>query len=570
MSGGFSSIEDLMHPDTEEEKKSGQALQTKISELTQKKKEEEVAAEAAGMGLQYTDLVGFPILAEAIKLIDKETAERLQVVCFLFTGDQIRLGFVRPQDKDEIMAIAEKLAQAKNARVGLYLVSELSFKTAFKNYDRLPKAKIQKSGVEITSADIDKYQQEIVNFEQLAEKIKNVSLSDIVTIILASGLKMDASDIHIEAGEKQVTVRFRIDGFLHDVAEMSSDKWDKLISRLKLVAHLKLNITSRPQDGRFSIFLADDKVEVRVSTIPTAYGESVVLRLLKASSIRLEFDDLGLQGKVQASLLEQIKRPNGMIIATGPTGCGKTTTLYAVLNLLNNPGTKIITLEDPIEYKLAGVNQSQIDVAREYTFAKGLRSILRQDPDIIMVGEIRDEETVEIAINAALTGHLVISTIHTNSAAGVIPRFLSMNAKPFLLAPAINSVVGQRLVRKICEHCRVEDKLSNEDLSKVKKHLELLPEQSGEKEKIDFNNLKFFQGQGCDHCHNLGYKGRIGIYEVLIVGPEIEKMILSTGVNEFELEKIARQQGMVTMVQDGLLKALAGVTSVSEVFRQAE
>jgi type II secretory ATPase GspE/PulE/Tfp pilus assembly ATPase PilB-like protein len=259
-----------------------------------------------------------------------------------------------------------------------------------------------------------------------------------------------------------------------------------------------------------------------------------------------------------------------MIVTTGPTGSGKTTTLYSILNKLNEPGVKIITLEDPVEYKLAGINQSQIDYSRDYTFAKGLRSILRQDPDIVMVGEIRDLETADIAIQAALTGHLVISTIHTNSASGAIPRFMSMGVKPFLLAPALNAVIGQRLVRRICEECKVEDNLDAETLERVKKILDELPPAVKEKYQKDLANLKFKKGTGCEACNNIGYKGRLGIYEVMAMSAEIEKIILSEQVSEYQMQDIAVKAGMVTMVQDGLLKALSGVTSVSEVFSAAE
>lgn len=571
MANGFSSIEDLLQSnDGDESADNSGVLDKKIDEITQRHIEDEVAQKAVRLGVNYTDLAGFPILTEAIKLIDKETAQRLQVVCFLYAGDQIRLGFVKEDNLEEINKIAKDLEKKKNAKVALYLISENSFKRALKFYDLLPKHKEQKSGVEISPEAFIKYQEEISDFAQLAEKIKTVSLTDVIVIILASAMKMDASDVHIEAEEKKVVVRFRIDGVLHDVAELEADQWDKIISRIKLVSHLKLNVTDKPQDGRFTIFLPDDKVEVRVSTIPTAYGESVVMRLLRSSAVGLQFEDLGLQGIAYERMKEQIKRPNGMIITTGPTGSGKTTTLYAILNLLNKPDTKIITLEDPVEYKLEGINQSQIDASHGYTFAKGLRSILRQDPDVIMVGEIRDEETVDIAINAALTGHLVISTIHTNSAAGAIPRFIAMNAKPFLLAPALNAVIGQRLVRRICSKCKVEDKLDEKTLDKVKSILNDLPKASGEREKIDIDNLKFYKGKGCPACHNLGYKGRIGIYEVLLVSPDIEKMILEEKVSEYDLEEKAKEEGMVTMVQDGLLKALQGITSVEEVFKKAE
>jgi len=294
------------------------------------------------------------------------------------------------------------------------------------------------------------------------------------------------------------------------------------------------------------------------------------MRLLKSSSVGLKFEDLGLRGEAFEKLKQEITKPNGMIITTGPTGSGKTTTLYAILNKLNDEETKIITLEDPVEYKLEGINQSQIDHGKEYTFAKGLRSILRQDPDVVMVGEIRDGETAEVAVNAALTGHLVISTIHTNSAAGAIPRFLAMGTQAFLLAPALNAVIGQRLVRKICEHCKVEDVLDHTLLTKAKEALATISEASQEKQEVNLNKLTFYKGTGCEQCNNIGYKGRIGIYEIMTITQEVEQLVLKNEATEFKLQEIAVKNGMITMVQDGILKALEGITSVEEVFKKAD
>jgi type II secretory ATPase GspE/PulE/Tfp pilus assembly ATPase PilB-like protein len=282
----------------------------------------------------------------------------------------------------------------------------------------------------------------------------------------------------------------------------------------------------------------------------------------------LEFEQLGVLGQAKEDLLREVERPNGMIITTGPTGSGKTTTLYAILNKLNTEETKIITLEDPVEYKLKGINQSQIDHSKGYSFADGLRSILRQDPDIVMVGEMRDLETADTAINAALTGHLVISTIHTNSAAGAVPRFLAMNVKPFLLAPALNVIMGQRLVRRVCEKCKEELKVDEKDMKRISKLLAEIPEDHPD--RPDTSNMKFVKGKGCDACNGLGYKGRIGIYEIMAMTPEIEKIILGGKVSEFDMKKIAVENGMLTMVQDGINKALQGITSIEEVFRVSE
>jgi len=292
------------------------------------------------------------------------------------------------------------------------------------------------------------------------------------------------------------------------------------------------------------------------------------MRLLKPGTIALQFEQLGIRGVAYEQLKKEVERPNGMIITTGPTGSGKTTSLYAILNKLNDGHTKIITLEDPVEYKLEGIAQSQIDKSRDYTFAKGLHSILRQDPDVVMVGELRDLETAEVAIQAALTGHLVLSTIHTNSAAGAVPRFLSMGVKPFLLAPALNAVIGQRLVRRICKDCIIEDTPPPEDLERAKKILSDVNPKSGY--TVDINGMKFYKGKGCKTCGDLGYKGRMGIYEIMVMTEEIEKVILSGQVSEYDMQRIAMEQGMVSMVQDGILKALDKITTLEEVYSVAE
>ncbi len=571
MSDEIPSIEDLLKKtgakETEvspqDETTTGKA-ETKLEEIKIKEKEEVTRREAEGTKISYANLVGFPISPEAIALIPEEQAKELKVVCFLYTGPEIRLG-TTDATNEKVKELLYQLEERHKTHGVIYKISENSFKTALNFYRTLPKIRKVSKGVEITSDELEKYQKEIQNVADLQKTISKVSITDVVTLSLAAALRMGSSDVHIEAEEKGIVVRYRIDGVLQEVAVIPKEEWKQIVSRLKLVAGLKINITNKPQDGRFTIFLKEEKIEVRVSTLPTAFGESVVMRLLRPETISFDFERLGLRPLAYEKLKKEISKPNGMIMTTGPTGSGKTTTLYAVLRQLNTPGVKIITLEDPIEYKLEGINQSQIDSSREYTFARGLRSILRQDPDIVMVGEIRDLETAEISIQAALTGHLMLSTIHTNDAAGAIPRFISMGVKPFLLAPALRAIVGQRLVRRVCESCKKEAELDQEKLERIKKLLTEIPEASGE--KIDLENLKFYKGNGCDECNNSGYRGRIGIYEVLLVNKEVEKAILEGKTSEYDMRQIAENQGMITMVQDGLLKAIDGQTTIDEVFR---
>ncbi len=538
----------------------------KMKAISLKEKEDLVAVMAASYGLPYLDLTGFPISAEALRVLPEAEAREKRVVCFFYNGDELRLGAL--EKTKEIDELAYQLGERVHARVGVYIVSEHSLEKALSFYANLPIVKPVTKDINITDEELAKFGVGIDNLSSLQEKFKNVSITDILTLMIASALKVNSSDMHVEAEENGIAVRYRIDGVLHDVATLPKEQWKRFISRIKLLAALKINVSERPQDGRVTLKVTSGSLDVRVSTMPTTYGESVVMRILHSGSKGVTFDDLGLRGDAHDRLKREIERPNGMIITTGPTGSGKTTTMYAILRTLNKPGVNIITLEDPVEIKMEGINQSQVESSHDYTFAKGLKSILRQDPDICMVGEIRDLETAEISIQTALTGHLMLSTIHTNSASGAIPRFLSMGVKPFLLAPALNSVIGQRLVRRICEVCREEKALTPEQAERVQKVFSSLPE--AEKKNIDVANLHFYMGKGCEVCSGLGYKGRIGIYEIFTMSKEIEEVILSAQVSEYLIEELAVKNGMVTMVQDGLLKALDKITSVEEVFRVTE
>lgn len=545
----------------------GEKLKEKLKEIKLKEEEGETAQKAFQLGLPYINLKEFPIAPEALSLISPADAMQYQIICFYRTEHEAKFASPNPESP----TLAEFISQLKGAhdlKAELYLVSVSSFNFAYKLYATLPKILQTVKGIEIKEEDIKKFQAKIATFKDLNREIQKVSISDLLTLVIASAIQSRSSDVHIEAEETDVKIRFRVDGVLIDAAAINKKFWPQVISRIKLISGLKINIIDRPQDGRFTIHLTGDKIDVRVSCLPTGFGESVVMRLLRSTVTGLSFEDLGLRSQAFEQLKREIERPNGMIITTGPTGSGKTTTLYAILNKLNNPETKIITLEDPIEYQLKGINQSQVEQAKGYTFAKGLRSILRQDPDVVMVGEIRDLETAEIAIQAALTGHLVVSTLHTNDAAGAIPRFLSMGVKPYLLAPAVNAIIGQRLVRKICQKCKQEITLPIELVERIHKLLKEIPEKSGV--KVDLKNLKFYAGQGCPDCQGLGYHGRIGIYEIFTMSPEAEKVILSAEVSEYQMRDLAKKQGMIIMVQDGLLKALDGITTVEEVFRVSE
>lgn len=569
MSDDVQSIEDLImasRGDKVGDDQSAQAkFQAKQKEIKAKETERSTSAKARDMGVPYINLFGFPVSPEALVLIPEERAKQLNVVCFFYDGRNVRLGATHPE-LPEIKAIASGLREKQHSLVEIYLISSNSLFYAFKQYRSIPKIRKVSRGVDLTEADLNMFSEKFSSFKDLQAEIDKAKITDIVAMIMAASVKTNSSDIHIEAEEKSIKIRFRIDGVLHDAAEINKDLWKKIISRMKSLAKVKINVDDKPQDGRMSIDMKDDRIDIRASFLPTNYGESVVMRLLRSSTAGLAFEQLGIRGHAYEQLKKEVERPNGMIITTGPTGSGKTTTLYAILKKLNNQETKIITIEDPIEYQLEGVNQSQ--TSEKYTFSQGLRSIVRQDPDVVMVGEIRDLETAEISIQAALTGHLVLSTIHTNDAAGTVPRFISMGAKPFLLAPALNAIIGQRLVRRVCDKCKAEIKLEPEKMERVTGILESLTDD--QKKKIDFNNIHFFKGSGCEACQGIGYKGRIGIYEIMVLNEELEKLILSGKASEYDMRDAGVKAGMVTMVQDGVLKALEGVTTIEEVFRVSE
>lgn len=542
-------------------------FQAKMGQVAHKEKEVETQRFAGIAGFPYISLEKFPIGQLALRQVPQEEAERLGAVCFLCDHDEIRIGAIDPS-QEEVQNLMRSVAEKNNANGALYTISPASFERVMRLYLTLPTIKALTKDVEIHEEDLEQVQATVNDFESFQAQIEGKNATEIVTAVLGVGLKLGASDIHIEAEEKGIVVRLRLDGILHDAATLARETYKNLISRIKLISSLKININDKPQDGRYTIKLSSGDVDVRVSTLPTVYGESVVMRLLVQNRKGLSLDDLGIRGAAFDEVKRQIERPNGMIITTGPTGSGKTTTLYAMMNILNQPGVKILTLEDPVEYKMEGINQSQIDLARGYTFAKGLRSMLRQDPDIAMVGEIRDLETADIAIQAALTGHLILSTIHTNSASGAIPRFLSMGVKPFLLAPALNCVIGQRLLRKLCLQCKKEAELPAEVMDRVAKIIVSMPESV--RQEIEQKPKKFYTSVGCDACNKIGYKGRLGIYEIFVMNKQIEEIVLSGQVSEYEIERIAVENGMITMIQDGIVKALEGITSVDEVFRVIE
>lgn len=423
-----------------------------------------------------------------------------------------------------------------------------------------------KGEVEVPEELVRKIKKEVTDIRKFKAKIEasfGKTMTELAAVILTGSFFLDGSDVHIEPKEEEVKFRLRIDGVLHDILTFDRKTYKSLLSRIKLLSGLKLNVTWRPQDGRFSIFIEGTSIEIRASSIPAEYGESIVLRILNPKWV-VSMEQLGLRKDLMELFSKEILKPNGMIICTGPTGSGKTTTLYAFLQKINSPEIKIITIEDPIEYHLQGVSQTQVDEAKGYNFANGLRAIVRQDPDVILVGEVRDLETAQISLQAALTGHLVLSTVHTNDSAGTIARLQSLGEKPANIAPAINMAIGQRLVRRLCQKCGKFEKASPEELKMLRQELKNLPKNIGAPKLT--GETKLPKAKGCKHCNFTGYKGRIGIFETFVVDSSMEKFILGV-VSISDMRARAIKAGMVLMRKDGILKALRGITTLDEVDR---
>lgn len=521
---------------------------------------EEVNAEeqAKLAGLPYVNLHLSPADLNVISLFTEEEARQAEGVPFSKDHTTIRVATTNPNNP----LLREKLAELeKRFTVKVYIASRMGLQYAHNFYKHVvtPPAHVSED-VRLDTT---------LSYEEKAREISalagNAAVGDIVDTAFGLAMQLGASDIHIEPEGAFIRVRFRVDGVLQDLLRVPQVVQRSLLSRIKILSRLKINVENIPQDGRITFFWGEQAVDVRVSTLPSAYGEGVVLRLLGVGAISLTVGDLGLIGRSKEIIDAELQKPNGMIVTTGPTGSGKTTTLYAFLNELNNPGVKIITIEDPVEYKLQGIQQTPIDHSVDFNFAKALRAILRQDPDVVMVGEIRDAETADTALQASLTGHVVLSTLHTNDAFGAVPRLVTMGVKPFVIAPGLNAVIAQRLVRRLCETCKVTTTLPEQLQQVVSRILADIPPAA----HVTLPDEQvFFHAPGCDKCHNLGYKGRIGIYEVIQVNSVVKEMILKEATMG-ELKAQAIKDGTVTMVQDGLLKALQGITDVEEVFRVA-
>lgn len=494
-------------------------------------------------GVKFVTLRTKVIPLEILGLIPEAAALEFHAIPFAKQGDQLHVGLENPQDFEAIEFIKRKT----NLNVIPYYLTPSDFQKTLGQYKR----NIRNIFQSIISDNLKKAKLTDKSVEQVAADLPVVKILD---TILEYASAEGASDIHLNTFETELIIRFRIDGVLRDVAALPRAIQPALIARIKVLSALKIDEHRIPQDGRFKFKVYDTEVSLRVSILPAFFGENVVMRLLSESSRPLSLEELGFAAANLTLIHQNIKKPHGLILVTGPTGSGKTTTLYSLLNILNVPQVNLCTIEDPIEYSIKRINQTQVNPASGLTFAKGLRSLLRHDPDVIMIGEIRDTETAEIAIHSALTGHLVLSTLHTNSAAGSIPRFIDMGVEGFLLASTLNLIVAQRLVRKICTNCihKIEPTQEMQDfIAKV----------AG-----DYRVTDFFTGEGCAECHGSGYKGRIGIYEILEVDHIMRDLIIQK-VTADRLQVAALKAGMQTLVQDGLFKVSAGLTTIQEIAR---
>jgi len=534
------------------------------------------------LGIPFVDLKKSEINPEILKIISEPVSRQYRAVAFEKHGKQLKVAMLDPGDLQFIDFISKKTG----LEIIPCLTNEEGLKKALQFFQKSLKAEFgemvggasflekESEGEGFVVKSGEKEGEEInIDLRKAAEDLPVIKIVD---TFLKHAILQQASDIHIEPEEKDVVIRYRIDGVLHDAMTLPKVILPGIIARIKILSNLKIDEHRLPQDGRFKIESDDYQVAFRVSIIPVFDGEKVVMRLLNEGSNNLTLEQIGFRKRDLDIINREIEKPNGMILVVGPTGSGKTTTLYTISAILNTPDVNISTLEDPIEYRMPRVNQSQINAKINFTFASGLRALLRQDPDIIMVGEIRDRETAELAVHAALTGHLVLSTLHTNSAAGTLPRIKEMGVESFLIASTANVIISQRLVRKICPECKEEYKLDealynsfsqNFDIDKmselIKKSKVIKKNYKSDKEM--WLNVKFVRGKGCGKCRN-GYKGRLGIFEVLQISDKVKKLINSSAPGE-EIEEAAKAEGMTTMLEDGIIKIVQGITTIEEVMR---
>lgn len=542
-----------------------------IKRLKKKSEEEEALAIATASLLPYIDLYIIPVDINDIRSIPEEDSIKYKLGVFHKSGKKVRMIITDPFDM-EVVKYLEKLSNEKGWEVNLYVGSLSSLKKIWDKYKVNPFLEtLDLFSIKLTGKNLEEFEKKFKKLLELKDRAEEIPTTEVLSIIISGAIKMRASDIHFEPQKDKVRMRYRIDGVLQDIGFFPHKVYRSVLSRIKMLGKMKLNVRDIAQDGHFSINMNDEgesdskgKLDIRANIIPGNHGESIVMRLLSQATASVQIEELGLQGLASERVNVQIAKPNGMILVTGPTGSGKTTTLYSFINKLNQTDVKIITVEDPIEYEIKGISQTQIAKTRGYTFAEGLRAIVRQDPDIILVGEIRDNETAEVAVQAALTGHLVLSTLHTNNASASVSRLLEMGIRPSLIVSSVNAFIAQRLVRKLCPHCKEKYEPAGETIDSIKKIISMISPKARVEIPKEIDVL--YRPVGCPKCNNLGYIGRIGIFEIVTITENIEKLILEMA-GETEIKEAALEEGMITMAQDGIIKALQGTTSMEEVWR---
>ncbi len=514
------------------------------------------------LGIPLKEVYPEDVAPEVINIIPEESASHYQMVPLAKKGNTIEVGMVYPEDIRAQEAL-QFLARENRFDYRVFLITPTTFGNLLQKYRSL-RGEVTKALSELETEFVSEEIAEEVS-ARLERVVEEAPVTKVVSVILRHAVEGRASDIHIEPTRDKTRIRFRVDGVLYSSLFLPLKVHPAVVARVKILANLKIDETRIPQDGRFSVDVGNQNIDIRVSTFPTTMGEKVALRILDPTMGKKTFEELGIVGQNKTILSDALQKPYGMVLATGPTGSGKTTTLYAILNLLNKEGVNIVTIEDPVEYNIEGINQSRVRPEIGYTFANALRSILRQDPDIIMVGEIRDEETAALATHAALTGHIMLSTLHTNNAVGAIPRLIDMGVKPFLIPPTLNVVIAQRLVRRLCPYCKTKQTPPLEIEQLMVEELEAIPSPARKGIKIP-SSFKIYLPQGCRKCNYKGYSGRVGIFEILKMTDQLAKIIRENPSKE-AFSKEAFRQGMISMRQDGILKVLEGITSLEEVLR---
>ncbi len=533
--------------------------------------EELIKLEAYILGIPFVNLEKENIPPKILKIIPEPIARSHNIVAFRITGDRLEVAMLDPEDLGTIGFIAK----TTNLKILPRLTTPESIKNALRQYQKTLKAEfgdiIREEAGEIKSIkDEEEKTGGIAEKAELEKMAEELPIIRIVDTLLKHAILQRASDIHVEPTEKEVVVRYRIDGVLRDAMTLPKITASGIVARIKVLSDLRLDEHRLPQDGRFKIETEDYKFSVRVSILPVFDGEKIVMRLLPETTKALSLEQLGFRGESLELIQSNLRKPVGMVLVTGPTGSGKTTSLYSMIEILNDPTVNISTVEDPVEYRMPRINQTQVSPKIGFTFATGLRSLLRQDPNIIMVGEIRDKETASLAINAALTGHMVLSTLHTNTAAGAIPRLIDMGCEPFLLSSTLNCLIAQRLVRKLCPD-REEYRLKDAEIKEIEKFcdletiLEILKDEKIVERKATWKTITFYKPKQSPKCQD-GYRGRLGIFEVMPVTESIKELIIKEATSD-QVQKQAQKEGMKTMIEDGFIKAAQGITSIEEVLR---